>query len=229
MGKDDIRWDDWRRIFIGEVPGEFYFEIVIRLAVVYMILVFSMRMMGKRMATQLTRTEYAALVSLAAATGMNALTPERGLLPSVVIAIVLIFVQRLLARQASLHNRFEKLLMGKIDVLVEDGKLNLNIMKETRITREKLFAELRGSNIKQLGEVQRFYFESGGDFSLLKAKETKAGLSVIPNWDHIMRDRQKPESDCCVCKNCGNTKQVPKEQKMVCDRCGSDDSEYAVS
>lgn len=229
MKKEEIHWYDWPRILVGNIPAEYFIEIIIRLAVVYLILIISMRIMGKRMATQLTRTEYAALVSLAAATGMNALTPERGLLPSVVIAIVLICVQRFIAKRTSVNNKFEKLLMGTIDVLVEDGKLNLDTMKQTRITRERLFAELRGSGVKHLGEVQRFYFESGGDFSLMKVKEPKAGLSVIPNWDHKYRDKQKPEEGCCVCKTCGNTKQVPKEQKMVCERCGSDDSEYAVT
>lgn len=229
MKKEEIHLGDWHRILIGEIPPAYFIEIVMRLAVVYLILLFSMRAMGKRMATQLTRTEYAALVSLAAATGMNALTPERGLLPSVVIAVVLICIQRLIASKASVNNKFEKMVMGEIDTLVEDGKLNLGVMKNTRLTRERLFAELRGSGVKQLGEVQRFYFEAGGDFTLMKAKEPKPGLSVIPNWDYKFRDKQKPEEGCCVCKTCGNIKQVPMDQQMICERCGNDSSEYAVT
>jgi uncharacterized membrane protein YcaP (DUF421 family) len=228
MDKSDIFWNDWHRILIGEVPGTFFIEVIIRMIVVYFILVFSMRAMGKRMATQLTGAEYCALVSLAAATGMAVQTPERGLLPAMLIAALVIYIQRFIAKRASVNNSFEKLVMGKIDILVEDGKLNLHNMHHTRITREKLFAKLRGNNIKQLGEVQRLYFEASGKFSLIKAKEPAVGLSVIPNWDEKFRDKQKIQKDISVCKVCGNIKQVSIDDKTPCSNCGHKESEYAV-
>ncbi|MBV9962733.1 MAG: DUF421 domain-containing protein [Parafilimonas sp.] len=228
MDKSDIFWNDWQRILIGQVPGPFFIEVILRMIVVYFILVFSMRAMGKRMATQLTITEYASLVSLAAATGMAVQTPERGLLPAMLIAAIVIYTQRFIAKRASVNNRFEKLLMGEIDILVEDGKLNIPVMHHTRITREKLFSKMRNSSIKHLGEVQRLYFEASGDFALIKAKEPKPGLSVIPNWDKKMRDKQKREPGICVCKTCGNIKHATIEQRIACDNCGNEDTEYAV-
>ena len=201
MDKSDIVWNDWHRILIGEVPGSFFIEVILRMIVVYFILVFSMRAMGKRMATQLTNMEYAALVSLAAATGMAVQTPERGLLPAALIAALVIFIQRFIAKKASVNNRFEKVVMGKIDVLVENGKLNIDIMKHTRITRDKLLEKLRGRSIKHLGEVQRFYFEASGEFALMKAKEPSPGLSIIPEWDKKMRGRQTQQPEISVCNN----------------------------
>jgi uncharacterized membrane protein YcaP (DUF421 family) len=228
MDKSDIFWNDWQRILVGEVPGSFFIEVVLRMIVVYFILVFSMRAMGKRMATQLTITEYAALVSLAAATGMAVQTPERGLLPAMLISAIVIYIQRFIAKKASVNNRFEKLLMGEIDILVEDGKLNIYNMHHTRISREKLFSKLRGSSIKHLGEVQRLYFEASGEFALIKAKEPKPGLSVIPNWDKKMRDKQKREPEISVCKTCGNIKHAAIEERVACDNCGNTDTEFAV-
>jgi uncharacterized membrane protein YcaP (DUF421 family) len=228
MDKSEIHWDDWHRIFIGEVPGSFFIEVIIRMIVVYFILVFSMRAMGKRMATQLTITEYAALVSLAAATGMAVQTPERGLLPAMLIAAIVIYIQRFIAKKAAANNRFEKLVMGEIDTLIKDGLLNVGAMHHTRISREKLFAKLRGNSIKHLGEVQRCYFEATGDFSLIKAKEPKPGLSVLPAWDKKMRDKQKAQPGISACKTCGNIKKEVKENKSPCNNCGSKDTEYAV-
>ena len=108
MDKSEIFWNDWQRILIGEVPGSFFIEVILRMIVVYFILVFSMRAMGKRMATQLTNAEYAALVSLAAATGMAVQTPERGLLPAALIAALVVYTQRFIAKKASVRNHFEK-------------------------------------------------------------------------------------------------------------------------
>ena len=76
--------------------------------------------------------------------------------------------------------------------------------------------------------MQRFYFEASGEFALVKAKQPFPGLSVIPNWDKKMRDKQKPQPEISACKTCGNVKQVAKEEKVPCNNCGSTDTEYAV-
>jgi len=94
MKPEEIKFGDWMRVFVGEVPASFYLEIIIRMAVVYALLIVSMRLLGKRMASQLTRNELAAMVSLAAAIGVPILAPDRGILPAIIIAIVVIAVTR---------------------------------------------------------------------------------------------------------------------------------------
>ncbi|HEY0742788.1 MAG TPA: hypothetical protein VGD40_15065 [Chryseosolibacter sp.] len=66
MKPEQIYLWDWERILLGEVPPAFLLEIVLRIIVVYLILTVAMRILGKRMAAQLTRNELAAMVSLAA-------------------------------------------------------------------------------------------------------------------------------------------------------------------
>ncbi|QJW89539.1 hypothetical protein HNV11_09185 [Spirosoma taeanense] len=75
MKPEEIHLNDWVRILIGEVPGTYFIEIVIRIAFVYLLLSVSMRLMGKRMAAQMNRNELAAQVSLAAAIGMPVWRP----------------------------------------------------------------------------------------------------------------------------------------------------------
>jgi hypothetical protein len=86
MKKEDIHLGDWQRMFFGEVPGGFYWEVVLRIAVIYLILMVSMRLMGKRTASQLSRNEMIALVSLSAAIGVPLQAPDRGILAAVIIA-----------------------------------------------------------------------------------------------------------------------------------------------
>lgn len=101
MKKDAIHLADWQRILFGEVPGSFYIEILIRAFVVYLILVVSMRLMGRRMSSQLSRNEMAAMVSMAAAIGVPIPDASRGLLPAVIIALVVVCTQRLVSHWAS--------------------------------------------------------------------------------------------------------------------------------
>jgi len=66
---DDTHLDQWSRILLGEIPPGFLLEVLFRLIVIYLILMVSMRLLGKRMASQLSRNDMAAMVSLAAAIG----------------------------------------------------------------------------------------------------------------------------------------------------------------
>jgi uncharacterized membrane protein YcaP (DUF421 family) len=54
----------------------------------------SMRLMGNRMGKPLTRNELLAIVSLAAANGVALMAADRGLLPVVLIAAIVIGYQR---------------------------------------------------------------------------------------------------------------------------------------
>src|SRR3954471_17896068 len=103
MTKDDIKITDLRRILIGDLPASFYIEAFFRLAIIYVILVFSMRLMGKRMASQLSRNELVALVTLAAAIGVPILSPDRGVIPGIIIAIILVFMERWVSRHSFDH------------------------------------------------------------------------------------------------------------------------------
>ncbi|TDH21566.1 hypothetical protein EXU57_18835 [Segetibacter sp. 3557_3] len=81
MKPEEIRLGDWARMVLGEVSPGFLIEIVIRAFAIFLILVVSMRLLGRRMAGQLNRMELIALFSLAAAIGVPFQTPDRGCFP----------------------------------------------------------------------------------------------------------------------------------------------------
>src|SRR4051812_30148191 len=101
MQQSEIYLSDWRRILFGQVPANFYAEMIIRSVLLYILLFVSMRLLGKRMASQTSRIELAAMVTLAAAIGVPVLSPERGMLPALVIAAAVIFVSRFVARKTA--------------------------------------------------------------------------------------------------------------------------------
>lgn len=220
MKSEEIKLGDWLRMFVGEVPGDFYIELLIRVVVVYLILVVSMRLMGRRMASQLSRTEMIAMVSLAASVGIPVLAPDRGLLPALVSAAVIVGGQRLLSRQASENEKFESIVNDHMSILVNDGTMNLGEMESSRISRERLMAQLRSVGLYHLGCVKFMFMESDGKFSIVRNPNPKPGLSILPEWDGEFMARQKLVSDSCVCKNCGNLKQAPLQESQPCERCG---------
>jgi uncharacterized membrane protein YcaP (DUF421 family) len=218
MGKEDIHIEDFSRIFMGDIPWVFYIEVVLRALFIYLLLMTALRSMGPRMAATLSRTELVAMVSLAAAVGMPLLSPERGLLPGAIIAIVVVCIERFISYRVFKSTTFETIIEDKVATLVEDNVLQLDVMKETRITREFLFAQLRSREIMHLGEVKRFYIEANGAFTLVKEKKAKHGLSIIPECDPELYQEQESSDKVLVCKKCGYARSGALLQGN-CEKC----------
>jgi uncharacterized membrane protein YcaP (DUF421 family) len=226
MRKEEIHLNDWARVFLGEVPPEFYIEVVIRMAFLYVLLVTSMRLIGKRMSSQFTQNELAALVSLAAAIGVPILSPDRGLLPAVVIAFMVVSINRLMSLLPFKNEKAETVLQGDIEALVKDGVMQIGVMTRTRITRERLMAQLRSEKIIHLGEVKRLFIEANGSFTLIKNDQPLPGLSALPEEDEEFNNRFK-KTDALICKACG-MENPSFDHRMACPNCESKEWVSAV-
>jgi uncharacterized membrane protein YcaP (DUF421 family) len=216
---EEIKLWDWMRIMIGNVPWSFFIEAALRIIFIYLLLVFSMRLLGKRMAAQLNRNELATLTSLAAAIGVPLQAPDRGLVPPVIIALVVILIGRLVASLSAKNQRFEYLSQGDIEPLIKDSVLQLGHMRHSRISREKLYATLRSEGITHLGEVKRVYIESNGAFTVIRRDKPEEGLSILPVWDKEFRKQQPLSDKSMVCENCGNKRSL-QETDRLCTHCG---------
>ncbi|QPH40180.1 DUF421 domain-containing protein [Pedobacter endophyticus] len=229
MREYEIKLGDLHRILFGDVPYHFYMEVILRISVVYLLLMVSMRLMGKRMSSQLSRNEMAAVASLAAAIGVPLMSPERGLLPAIVIAAVIITYQMVIARRAAVDRKFESITQDKFDIIVKDGVLNVKTMVATRISRARVFAQLRSQGISHLGLVSRLYFEAGGFFSFVNNPDPQPGLSVLPEWDTQFSDEVHAITDVMVCNYCGNRKaEHTNDENVRCENCNKDEWTGAV-
>jgi uncharacterized membrane protein YcaP (DUF421 family) len=230
MEKEQIKLLDFRRIFVGDVPAEFYIELVLRSLFVYLLLMVAMRFIGKRMSSRLGRTELVALVTLAATIGIPLTAPERGLLPPTIIAILVVFISRWIATKAFKDGRFETFSQGGIDTIVNNGVMDLTTMKKVRLTRERLVSQLRQSGVKQLGEVKRLYMEANGGFTLIPCEKEFPGLFLIPRWDNEFYQRFTRDEHKLACENCGFTREKPLEpNNHQCKMCGHDTWTPAVT
>lgn len=229
MKEYEINITDIHRILFGDVPYHFLIEVILRVSVIYILLMLSMRLMGKRMSSQLSRNEMAAVASLAAAIGVPLMSPDRGLLPAFVIAIIIIAYQMFIARKAALNRKFESITQDKFDTLVRDGVLDLSTMLATRVSTERVFAQLRSEGISHLGMVGRVYFEAGGFFSILKNPEPQPGLSVIPVWDQDFSSQVHLKTSLLVCGKCGAPKPNGSgNDNTACKNCKNRDWAEAV-
>jgi uncharacterized membrane protein YcaP (DUF421 family) len=228
MNQPEYHLADLHRILIGEVPPIFFIEVIIRTVLIYFILIFSIRLMGKRMALQLNVTEMSAMVALAAAIGVPMQAPDRGILPAAVIAVVVVLSERIITRIIVNNKVAETKFQGDMNVLVEDSMLNYSCIKNVSMSRSLVLQQLRLQGIDHLGKVKRLYMETSGAFSIVEQKEVKPGLSLIPEGDLDYWKEENRQKDVCVCSNCGLRRDTPAKDDLQCDNCGENHWEAAV-
>jgi uncharacterized membrane protein YcaP (DUF421 family) len=228
MDKSAIELKDLQRILFGNAPVEFLAETLIRTIVIYISLLFIVRMLGKRMSGQLTITELGIAIMLGAIVAPPMETPERGILQGVLILLLILFYHQGVALLGIKRPDTEKITRGNLSIFVKNGILQLDELKEAGISRAELFARLREQNVYNLGKVKRMYMEANGTFSVYKVEDEKPGLSLLPPVDAAVHEMQKkPPGDLKACISCGNTAFSPKE-KEPCKVCGESRWDPAV-
>lgn len=229
MKKDEIHLDDWHRILFGAAPASFLLEVLLRTVIMYLILLFILRMMGKRMGGQLTISELAVMVTLGAIICVPMQIPDRGVLQGLFVILCALVFQRGYTWLGFSSGKWETILQGKESVLVKDGVIVVDELEKANISRQQLYGLLRSQEIYNLGEVERIYAEACGIFSVYKAEEPKPGLSLFPPFDQGVHDFQiAADEQIMVCRMCGNTADEGAPKDADCKNCGCGDWEVAV-
>ena len=135
---------------------------IVRTLILYIAIVASMRIMGKRQIGELEPAELvvAVLISELAAQPLQDIgTPLiYGLVPAVTLVICEILVSAGIVKSI----RFRAFLCGKPSVIVRDGKINQQEMKKNRLTVDELLEQLRKKGVTDLQSVQYAILETDG-------------------------------------------------------------------
>ncbi|KQM78459.1 hypothetical protein ASE74_13225 [Pedobacter sp. Leaf216] len=218
MKKEEIHWGDWHRIFIGTAPIEFLLEVLIRTIIIYLFLLITLRLMGKRMGGQLTISELAVMLTLGAIVSVPMQIPDKGLLQGTLVLFCAFAFQRGITYLASKNHKIELITQGSESLLVKDGVMLAAKLDSMKISREQLRAVLRNQNIYNLGEVQRLYLEACGIFSVFKYDEAKPGLSLLPPADDNAAQEFNVIKESSICQECGNPAPESDTEKE-CKNC----------
>jgi len=219
-GKDQIRAFDWRRLLMGKTPWSFLGEVAFRGLVIYVVLLLTIRMMGKRVAGQLSLSELAIMVTLGAAIGVPMEVPDNGLLPALVLLAVAVLYQRGIGWLSFRKRKIELLTQGDLETLVNEGVLDLNAMKRVGLSQERVFAALRQVGLCHLGEVQRLYLETSGSFSVFRAPKAVPGLKAVPPG----HPRLKVDPKIFACGSCGTVASQKNDRCRTCGKCAWEDA-----
>ena len=156
----------------------------IRTVLLYIIILFSLRFMGKRQISELQTSELVVtlLISDIAAIPMQDTAQPllSGVLPILVLVVCELFLSVLMLK----HHRFRRLICGKPALVIRAGELQPEKLRELRMTVEDLAEQLRQKDIRSLQDVDYAVIEPNGHLSVVKKPEkdlpTVEQLGLIP-------------------------------------------------
>ena len=145
----------------------------LRTVVLYLVLIFVIRLMGKRQVGQMEPSEFVVtmLVANLASIPMQdgGLPLYSGLVPILTVLGMELVLSSLVLRSMLLR----RLLCGKPVILIENGRIRQNDLRRTRITLDELTAKLREKEVLRLSAVQYAILETNGNLSVFPYPKEK--------------------------------------------------------
>ncbi len=138
----------------------------IRTVFLYLVLIASVRMMGKRQIGQMEASEFVVTMLVA---NLASIPMQDGGIPlySGLVPIVTVLGLELVLSSLSLYSvRIRKLLCGKPVILVENGRILQDNLRNTRITLDELTGHLREKDVLDVRTVQYAILETNGNLSV---------------------------------------------------------------
>src|SRR5437016_5404954 len=161
--------DIWKDMFVLGIP---LLEKILRPIVIYAFLVISLRLSGKRELVQLNPFDLVVLLTLSNTVQNAIIGDDNSVLGGIVGATALLLVNYLVVRFLYRHERLERLVEGDSDVLIADGKVQLDRLKKELITLPELESAAHKQGFASLDEVDRAVLEAGGTISFFGKKPT---------------------------------------------------------
>ena len=138
----------------------------IRTIVLYLVLVFCVRLMGKRQVGQMEPSEFVVtmlVANLAAIPMQNEGLPlYGGLVPMLTVLGTELVLSGLTLRSI----RLRRLLCGKPVILIENGRILQKNLRATRVTLDELTGHLREKDVLDIRAVQYAILETNGNLSV---------------------------------------------------------------
>ena len=180
---------------------------VIRTILLYIIIITSIRIMGKRQISELQTSELVITFLLSDIAAIPMQDNDQSMVSGIVPLLVLVICEIVISILMLKHTKLRKLICGKPVIVINNGKVDQKAMEKLRMSAEDLFKELRQKDIFHIDDVDYAIVETNGKMSIMKKAScdtvTARQLGVTDKNDGIqtviVSDGQIAESSLEFC------------------------------
>lgn len=146
---------------------------IIRTLILYVFVIFAVRVMGKRQISDLQPTELVITLIISDIAAIPMENSSQPLLSGVVPVLILVACEIFASLIMMKNSKFRKIICGSPVMVIEDGKILQDAMRKLRMTTEDLCIQLRQENVFSLEDVEYCIVETNGKISVLQKPEKR--------------------------------------------------------
>ena len=164
-------------------------NILLRTVILYLVVLFIIRVMGKGELSKLDPFQVVILFMIAELAALPIETPEISLVSGLTSLLTLLFLQVVFSFFSIKSRRFKDIVSGKATILIANGAFNEAEMNRLRITVDDLMEQLRLKNYASVADVEYAILEANGDLSVVPMPEKsplkRSDMGLSPNPEQL--------------------------------------------
>jgi uncharacterized membrane protein YcaP (DUF421 family) len=154
------------------VPGVPIVEKIVRPLLVYAALLLLIRLFGKRELAQLNPLDLIVLLTISNTVQNAIIGNDNSVVGGLIGAATLMAANYAMVRFLYRHERFDRVIEGKAEVLVEHGRVLKDRLDAELITMAELEAAAHRQGFESLDMVERAVLETGGGLTFVGKRPT---------------------------------------------------------
>ena len=154
-------------------------SIVVRTIIVYVILSFSLRIMGKRQLGELDVGELVSTLLISEIASIPIDDPDIPLTNAIIPILFILSIEIIISTVKNKSEKLKALVEGKPEYIIYKGKLLQSVLKDNRISVNELLSEMRSQGIGDINDIYYATVEQNGALSILKRGEGKMTHPLI--------------------------------------------------
>ena len=166
-------------------------SIFARTLIIYILLMITMKMMGKREIGELDVTELvgALLVSEIAAIPID--DPDLPLLNAIIPITFLLSLEILISFIKTKSNFIKKKIEGEPSYIIYKGKVKQDSLMKNRITINEFLAEMRSQGVCDINDIEYALVEQSGKISIIKKDSGIMAHTIILDGDYSATEEKE--------------------------------------
>ncbi len=140
--------------------------VLIRSLILYIIVIFGVRLMGKRQLGELQPSELVITILISNIATLPLEDPDIPLMIGVLPILALVCYEVIMSWVTLKWMGMRRLISGRPKILIRDGKIEQKTMQELRLSVDDVMTSLRGNQIFDISQVQFAIMETTGTISV---------------------------------------------------------------
>jgi len=142
--------------------------VIIRAVMLYVLVIFAVRLMGKRQLGELQPSELVITILVSNIATLPIENTDMPLIVGVTPILILVSFEVLMSWLSLRSGKVRRLVSGSPKIVIRGGKIAPEVLRELRFSVDDLMTALRGQNIFNIEDVQFAIVETTGSISVMK-------------------------------------------------------------